>query len=172
VITETLSNNRVIYIPDVIQTTAEINPGNSGGPLINYKGQVVGITTATVSNSQGLGFAISSDTIMREIDALINTGKYTQHPTINASGRDMTLQIAQSMGTDTTSGWLVDTTSEDSGLKSGDIIIKASTTTITNIDDLLTYLERNTLPGQSVEFTVIRNGQQQTITVHIVALTS
>jgi S1-C subfamily serine protease len=170
-ITETI-NNRAIIIADVIQTTAEINPGNSGGPLINYKGQVVGITTATVSNSQGLGFAVSSDTIMHEIDELVNTGKYTQHPTINASGRDMTLQLAQSMNTDTTSGWLVETAAESSGLKSGDIIIKAGTTTITNIDDLLTYLERNTLPGQNVEFTVIRNGQQQTITVHIVARTS
>jgi S1-C subfamily serine protease len=171
-ITETIANNRAIIIPDIIQTTAEINSGNSGGPLINYKGQVVGITTATVSNSQGLGFAISSDTIMREIDTLINTGKYTQHPTINASGRDMTLQLAQSMGITTTYGWLVDTAAESSGLKSGDIIIKTGTTAITNIDDLLTYLVRNTLPGQNVEFTVIRNGQQQTITVHIVALTS
>jgi S1-C subfamily serine protease len=168
-ITETI-NNRAITIPDIIQATAEINPGNSGGPLINYKGQVIGITTATVSNSQGLGFAISADTIMREIDSLINTGKYTQHPTISATGRDMTLQLAQTMNIDITYGWLVDTTTENSGLKSGDIIIKAGTTTITNIDDLLTYLERNTLPGQNVEFTIIRNGQQQTTIVHINAL--
>jgi S1-C subfamily serine protease len=168
-ITETI-NNRAITIPDIIQATAEINPGNSGGPLINYKGQVIGITTATVSNSQGLGFAISADTIMREIDSLINTGKYTQHPTISATGRDMTLQLAQTMNIDITYGWLVDTATENSGLKSGDIIIKAGTTTITNIDDLLTYLERNTLPGQNVEFTIIRNGQQQTTIVHISAL--
>jgi len=169
-ITETISNNRAIYIPDIIQATAEINPGNSGGPLINYRGQVIGITTATVSNSEGLGFAIPSDTILREIDALVTTGKYTQHPTIEATGKDMTLQLAQTMNTDVTNGWLVETAAESSGLKSGDIIIRAGTTTIANINNLLTYIERNTLPGQTVEFTVIRNGQQQTATVHIIAL--
>ncbi|MCL1970309.1 MAG: trypsin-like peptidase domain-containing protein [Candidatus Bathyarchaeota archaeon] len=170
-ITESI-NNRAITIADVIQTTAEINHGNSGGPLINYKGEVVGITTATVSNSQGLGFAISSDTILREIDALINTGKYTQHPALGISGRDMTLQLAQSMNIDTTYGWLVETATESSGLKSGDIIIKAGSTTITNLDDLLTYLERNTSPGQYAEFTVIRNGQQETVTVYITSLST
>ncbi|MDR0797481.1 MAG: trypsin-like peptidase domain-containing protein [Nitrososphaerota archaeon] len=71
-----------ITIQNMIQTTAEINSGNSGGPLINYKGQVVGITTAVVSGSNGLGFAVSSDTILREIDSLITTGKYTQPPTV------------------------------------------------------------------------------------------
>jgi S1-C subfamily serine protease len=167
-ITETV-NNRDIVIPDIIQATAEINPGNSGGPLVNYKGQVVGMTTATVSNSQGLGFSIPSDTIMREIDSLITTGKYTQHPAIGVSGRDMTLQLAQSMGINTTSGWLVETATESSGFKSGDVIIKAGSTTIANLDDLLTYLERNTLPGQNAQFTVIRNGQQQTITAQIIA---
>ena len=162
-------NNRDIVIPDIIQATAEINPGNSGGPLVNYKGQVIGMTTATVSNSQGLGFSIPSDTIMREIDELITTGKYTQHPAIAVSGRDMTLQLAQSMNINTTSGWLVETATENSGLKSGDVIIKAGSTTITNLDDLLTYLERNTLPGQTAQFTVIRDGQQQAVTVQIIA---
>ncbi|MDR2707626.1 MAG: trypsin-like peptidase domain-containing protein [Nitrososphaerota archaeon] len=170
-ITETV-NGRSITIADIIQTTTEINPGNSGGPLINYRGEVVGITTATVSNSQGLGFAISSDTIRREIDALINTGKYTQHSALGVSGRDMTLQLAQSMNVDITYGWLIETATESSGLKSGDIIIKAGSTTITNLDDLLTYLERNTLPGQHAEFTVIRNGQQETVTVYITSLST
>ena len=50
-------------IPDIIQTSTAINPGNSGGPLLDYAGEVVGITTAGISNSQGLGFAIPSDTI-------------------------------------------------------------------------------------------------------------
>jgi S1-C subfamily serine protease len=162
------TNNRII-IPDIIQATAEINPGNSGGPLINLQGQVIGITTASVSNSQGLGFAIPSDTIIREIEDLINTGKYTKHPVLNVSGRDMTLQIANSMNIDTTYGWIVESATEESSLKKGDVIIKAGNTPITNLDDLLTYLERNTLPGQTAEFTVIRDRQQQTVTVQIVA---
>ena len=61
-------------IADIIQTSTAINPGNSGGPLLNDEGQVVGITTAIVDNSQGLGFAIPSDTILREIADLANTG--------------------------------------------------------------------------------------------------
>jgi S1-C subfamily serine protease len=161
-------NNRTI--PDIIQTSTEINSGNSGGPLINLQGQVVGITTASVSNSQGLGFAIPSDTITREIETLINTGKYTQHPALGVSGRDMTLQLAQTMNIDTTYGWLIETVTDNSGLKKGDIIIRAGNTQIRNLDDLLTYLERNTLPGQTTEFTVIRDNQQQTINVQISTL--
>ena len=60
-------------IANIIQTSTPINPGNSGGPLLNAVGNVVGITTAIVSDSQGLGFAIPSNTILREISALINT---------------------------------------------------------------------------------------------------
>ncbi|MCL1977050.1 MAG: trypsin-like peptidase domain-containing protein [Candidatus Bathyarchaeota archaeon] len=177
--------NRIITIPDTIQTSTAINPGNSGGPLINLQGQVVGMTTATVSDSQSLGFAIPSDTIMREAASLVNTGKYTQHPSLNAVGRDMNLQIAQAMNINATYGWLVETAPENSGLKGGtsqttifneriiiggDIIIGAGNTVITNTDDLLSYLERNTVPGQNVEFKIIRNGQQTTVTVEVGSL--
>jgi len=58
-------------IGNVIQTTAPINPGNSGGPLLNYQGQVVGIVTAIIQDSQGIGFAIPSDTILENIEELI-----------------------------------------------------------------------------------------------------
>lgn len=77
------SSQTAQYIADTIQTSTPINSGNSGGPLLNYAGQVVGITTAGISNSQGLGFAIPSSTILREISSLISSGSYTQHPSIN-----------------------------------------------------------------------------------------
>ncbi|MCL2135561.1 MAG: trypsin-like peptidase domain-containing protein [Candidatus Bathyarchaeota archaeon] len=64
-------NNRKIAITDIIQTSTQINPGNSGGPLLNLQGQVIGITTAIISDSQGLGFAISSNTIIKEAPALV-----------------------------------------------------------------------------------------------------
>ena len=54
-------------IANIIQTSAAINPGNSGGPLLNYEGEVIGITTAIIQNSNGLGFAVPSNTILREI---------------------------------------------------------------------------------------------------------
>ena len=58
-------------IGNVIQTTAPLNPGNSGGPLLNYRGQVVGIVTAIVQESQGIGFAIPSDTILENIEEIL-----------------------------------------------------------------------------------------------------
>ena len=58
-------------IGDVIQTTAPLNPGNSGGPLLNYQGQVVGIVTAIVQESEGIGFAIASDTILENIEEIL-----------------------------------------------------------------------------------------------------
>jgi S1-C subfamily serine protease len=170
-------------IPDVIQTSTAINPGNSGGPLINYEGDVVGITTAGVTNSEGLGFAIPSDTIIREIDALAQNGSYNNHPTIDAAGIDMNFQIAQALDVNVTYGWLVETVSTQNGLKGGstriivasvgtiisggDIITAINGTRITNTDDLLSYLEVHTLPGQTVDFTVIRESQTQTVLVTI-----
>jgi len=169
-------------IPNIIQTSTAINPGNSGGPLINYEGNVVGITTAAVSNSNGLGFAIPSETIIRELNSLVTSGSYNQHPTIDAQGTDMNYQIAQAAGVNITYGWLVESVSTQNGLKGGstqtsvlgstimtggDVIIAINGTRITNTDDMLSYIEQHTLPGQTVDFTVIRNGQTQTISVNI-----
>jgi S1-C subfamily serine protease len=169
-------------IPDMIQTSTAINSGNSGGPLINYAGEVVGITTAAVSNSEGLGFAIPSATIIRELSSLVTTGSYNQHPTIDATGTDMNYQIAQAMSSSVTYGWLVESVSANNGLKGGstqtsilgsnviiggDIIIAINGNRITNTDDLLSYLEQHTLPGQTANFTVVRNGQTQAVSVTI-----
>jgi S1-C subfamily serine protease len=169
-------------IPDTIQTSTPINSGNSGGPLLNYAGQVVGITTAGISNSEGLGFAIPSSTIMRELSTLVNTGTYDQHPSINSVGTDMNYPIAQAMGASVTYGFLVESVSVQNGLQGGntikavlnenvvvggDIIIGIGNVRIANTDDLFSYLEQNTLPGQTVAFTVVRNGQTQNVQVII-----
>jgi len=169
-------------IPDTIQTSTPINSGNSGGPLLNYAGQVVGITTAGISNSEGLGFAIPSSTIMRELASLVNPGSYDQHPSINIVGTDMNYPIAQAMGATVTYGVLVESVSAQNGLQGGnsvkailndnvvvggDIIIGVGNVRIANTDDLLSYLEQHTLPGQTVNFAVVRGGQQQTVAVSI-----
>lgn len=176
-ITEEMSGS--YPISSVIQTSTPINSGNSGGPLMTYDGSVVGITTAIVSDSDGLGFAIPSDTILREIGSLIIKGFYDNHPTINAYGTDMTYQIAQAMHTDVTYGWLVtqvasggaaDKAGIQDGTKQttiagatvilgGDIIVAINGYRIRNIDDLSTYLEQNTLPAQTITVTVIRSNQ-------------
>jgi S1-C subfamily serine protease len=182
-ITEDMSGS--YPIANVIQTSTPINPGNSGGPLLNYQGQVVGITTAIVSDSQGLGFAIPSSTVLREISSLVADGSYNKHPTIGASGTDMTYEIAKTMNVDVTYGWLVaQVTSggpaDTAGLRGGtqqvtvagqaviiggDIIIAINGTRITNIDDLSTYLEEHTLPGQTINVTIMRSNQKMTLAI-------
>lgn len=156
-------------IANIIQTSTPINPGNSGGPLLNAVGNVVGITTAIVSDSQGLGFAIPSNTILREISALISTGTYSGHSYLGVTGQDMNYELAQQLGSSITYGWRIATvlgTGPSNGiLRPDDIIIALNGTTIRNNDDLASYLEENTLPGENLAMTVIRDNQTIELTV-------
>jgi S1-C subfamily serine protease len=167
-------------IASVIQTSTPINSGNSGGPLLNYQGQVVGITTAIISSSQGLGFAVPSNTILREIASLILNGSYDQHPSLGATGTDMTYEIAQAMGTSVTYGWLIATAPSETGLKGGtkqvviggylvtiggDIIIAVNGTRIMNIDDLSSYLEEYAAPSQTINVEIVRDNATMTLSV-------
>ncbi len=170
-------------IANVIQMSAPINSGNSGGPLLNYQGQVVGITTDIVSDSQGLGFAIPSSTVLREIESLVTEGSYNQHPWLGASGIDMTYEIAKTMGVDVTYGWLIVqvtsggpadaaglhggtqqvTVAGETVIIGGDIVIALDGTRIKGIDDLSTFLEENTLPDQTINVTIVRDGETMTL---------
>jgi S1-C subfamily serine protease len=156
-------------IANIIQTSAPINPGNSGGPLLNAVGKVVGITAAIVSDSQGLGFAIPSNTILREISALITTGTYRDHSYLGVSGQDMSYSIAQEIGASVTYGWRIATVTaggpSDGRLKVDDIIIAMNETLIKNNDDLASYLEEKTLPGQILTLSVIRDGSTTNVNV-------
>ena len=166
-------------IANIIQTSAAINPGNSGGPLLNYQGDVIGITTAIIQNSNGLGFAVPSNTILRELESLITIGSYDQHPWVGISGTDMTYTIAQSLGVNVTYGWLI-TQITDGGAAAqaglhggneqmrvndewvmidGDIIIAVDGTRIINGDTFMSYLEEHTTPHQTISVTIVRNHQ-------------
>jgi S1-C subfamily serine protease len=184
-ITESTTSGYVIA--DCIQTTTPINPGNSGGPLLNYQGQVVGITAAIVTDSQGLGLAIPSNTILREIASLITNGSYNNHPWLGASGTDMTYEIAQEMNTNVTYGWLITQVTsggpaDKAGLKAGtnqvklegnwvtlggDIITAINGSRITNMDDLSTFLEEKTLPDQTISITIVRNNESLLLSVKL-----
>jgi S1-C subfamily serine protease len=172
-------------IANIIQTSAAINPGNSGGPLLNYQGEVVGITTAIISDSNGLGFVVPSNTILREIDFLVTTGTYTQHPWVGVSGTDMTYEIARTIGTNITYGWLItqvttNGAAAEAGLQGGeqqvyvgdewiiiggDIIIAVDGTRDINGDMFMSYLEEHTMPNQTITLTILRDNQIQEIQV-------
>ncbi len=166
-------------IANIIQTSTPINPGNSGGPLLNAVGNVVGITTAIVTDSQGLGFAIPSDTILREVSDLISTGCYKGHSYLGVVGTDMDYTTAQNIGASVTYGWRLSSITPNGPsagkLQVGDIIIamglqgpKGTLTnqqTIKNNENLASYLEQNTLPGDSLVLTVVRGNNQIPVTV-------
>lgn len=180
-ISETLAGNYAIA--NVIQFSAPINPGNSGGPLLDANGAVVGITTATVVSSQGVGFAIPSDTILNELPSLIATGSYDLHPLMGISTVDMNYQLAHLENTNVTYGVLIEnitaggpaaqaglrggtqtaTVQGSSYLIGGDIITSINGTKIANTDALSTYLAADALAGQTVVIQIIRNGQHMTV---------
>jgi S1-C subfamily serine protease len=170
-------------IADAIQFSAPINPGNSGGPLLNSNGMVVGITTAAVSGSQGVGFAIPSDTILRELPSLISAGSYTRHPYVGVGTADMNYQLARIMGTNVTYGALVEQVAQGSpasraGLRAGDrtvsvrgaqynvggdIIVSINGSRVVNTDAFSSYLEEHAQSGQTVHLGIIRSGVFMTV---------
>jgi len=175
-------------IANVIQFSAAINPGNSGGPLLDANGQVVGITTAAVTSSTGLGFAIPSDTIIQELSSLIVNGSYNQHSYLGISEVDMNYQLAQTIGTNVTYGVLIEGVvaggpAATAGLQAGnqtvvvngqeyliggDIITSINGTRITTSDALGTYLGEHTVAGQTVSLGIIGpNGKTSTVNVKL-----
>ena len=172
-------------IPDIIQTDAPINPGNSGGPLLNIRGEVIGINTAifsTTGASAGIGFAIPSNTIKNVIPSLITKGDY-QHPYLGIVGVDITPEIAEALGLIEARGFLVTDVSSGSpaqkaGIQGGsslanvngreiamggDVILKVDEHTVRKLDDVLTYLEREKKVGEAVQLTILRNGGTENI---------
>ncbi len=178
-------------IPNIIQTDAAINPGNSGGPLLNMRGEVIGINTAIFSATgvySGVGFAIPSYLIQKVVPSLITTGEY-QHPYLGVSGTDIDADIAEIMKLPNTTGFLViqvtsGSPAEKAGIRGGailteidgrevevggDVIIGIDNKPIRKIDDLLSYLDREKKVGDNVTLSIIRNGQIQEIGLSLAA---
>jgi S1-C subfamily serine protease len=177
-------------IPDVIQTDAAINPGNSGGPLLNMKGQVIGINTAILSGTgefAGVGFAIPSNTVSKIVPALIEDGKYT-HPWIGITGQDIDPDLAQALGLKQAKGFMIITVVDGSpadkaGLKGrsitletggkaypagGDIIISVDDKEVRKISDILIHLQREKSVGDTMVLGVLRDGEFLHITLELV----
>jgi serine protease Do len=163
---------------DFIQTDAAINPGNSGGPLVNLKGEVVGINTAIVSKSggyMGIGFAIPINMGRLVMESLISKGKVTRG-WLGVGIQNLSEDLAQSFGYDNTEGALVGHVdpkgpAKKVGIKQGDIIVEAGKERIKNVNQLRNYIA-SLKPGVDLDVTVIRDGGKKSFTVAIGELPS
>lgn len=177
-------------IPDVIQTDAAINPGNSGGPLLNMRGQVIGINTAIQSITGefvGIGFAVPSNTVSKIVPTLIEEGKYP-HPWIGISGKDIDPDLARVLDLKQAKGFLVITVVDGSpadkaGLKGmsqtqiingeeypadGDIIIWVDDIEVRKISDILIHLQREKSVGDEMVLGILRDGDFMHLTLKLV----
>ncbi len=168
-------------IPDVIQTDAAINPGNSGGPLINMKGEVVGINTAIQSATgefSGIGFAVPANTVKKVVPILIEKGEF-KHPWMGISGTDVDPELAEVRELNSSKGFLVvsvieGSPAEEAGLLGvsetkevdgrefaidGDIIVSIDGKTVRKISDILVHLQREKSIGDEMILSVNRNGE-------------
>lgn len=180
------------FIGEAIQTDAAINPGNSGGPLLDLEGRIIGVNSQIVSASgasAGVGFAVPVSTVQRVVPQLIAQGHYN-HPWLGIQMLDITPAFAKllrdaGMTVPVDQGVLVvsvitDGPAAKAGIQGGDhtarfgtvnlpiggdIITAINDTPVTTLQALTVYLEDNTQVGQTVQITLLRDGQTQTIPV-------
>jgi len=149
-----------------IQTDAAINPGNSGGPLVNLKGEVVGINTAIIMGAQGLGFAVPVNQAKWVMEQILKYGK-VKRSKIGVIVQSLTPELAKHFGVK--KGVLVaqvmkDGPADKAGIKSGDIIVAVNDKPVSKVSQLQKYVMRNP-PGTKIKITVIRDGKKKDIYV-------
>ncbi|MCB8944810.1 MAG: trypsin-like peptidase domain-containing protein [Ardenticatenaceae bacterium] len=176
------------YIFNVIQTDAAINPGNSGGPLLNSRGQVIGVNTAVRQDAQGIGFAVPVDTVQRIVPVLIQEGTYP-HPWLGLLGYSISPDLAQALQLPVEQGVLVAQLYREgpavaAGIQSaqqqvivgnrryligGDILTTINGLPITDWNSLTQYLELNTQVGDTVTLAILRDAQSMEIELTLAA---
>jgi serine protease Do len=158
---------------DFIQTDAAINPGNSGGPLVNLRGEVVGINTAIASRSggyMGVGFAIPSEMAGHVMHSIIDKGFVTRGY-LGAMIQDLSEELAKSFKFESTNGVLVGDVMADSpaakgGLKSGDIVTKYNGQPVETANELRNAVAATT-PEKEVSLEIFRDGERKTIKLNV-----
>jgi len=174
-------------IPDIIQTDAAINRGNSGGPLINMKGEIIGVNTAiqsTTGEFTGIGFAVPSNTISKIVPILIAEGEY-KHPWLGVRGVDIGPDYADVLSLADARGFLIISVIEDSpasksGLQGatetvedggqtfrigGDIVVSVDGNEVRKIEDILIHLQREKAVGDTIELEILRDGLIRNMTI-------
>lgn len=169
-----------VGVPDkrvsFIQTDAAINPGNSGGPLLNAKGEVVGINTAIRAGAQGLGFAIPIETVDRIADQLFTQGK-VDHPYLGIQMATLTPEIKEDINRDSGAGFKVtqdqgvviirvvkDSPAQKAGLKPGDIILKVDGKEVSSSNAVQQEVESSQV-GSELPLDILREGKPLAIKV-------
>jgi serine protease Do len=153
-----------------IQTDASINPGNSGGPLVNLRGEVIGINTAIVATGQGIGFAIPANMVKRVTGQLIDRGKVTRG-WIGIAMEPLTPDLAQSLGLGNTRGAVVARVypggpAAAAGLQKNDVVVSFEGV---GVDDYrqLQRLSADSEVGQKVKLEVVRNRERRTVELRV-----
>lgn len=169
------SNMGSYSLPEVVQTDAPINPGNSGGPLLNLSGEVIGVNSAiatTSGSNSGVGFAIPSKAVERIVPVLISEGEYTYSYMGVAFDNEISLDELSVYGIEQTQGvYLLQVNpggpADRAGLRAadpqtgqgGDLIVAIDGQPVKNFGDLNSYLVFNTSPDQTIQLTILRNGE-------------
>ncbi|MFE4108106.1 HhoA/HhoB/HtrA family serine endopeptidase [Almyronema epifaneia] len=174
IISATGRSSAQVQVPDkrvsFIQTDAAINPGNSGGPLLNDRGEVIGVNTAIIGGAQGLGFAIPINTALDIAEQLIANGR-VDHPYLGVQMRTLTeplrdsinanprtrLQITAESGV-VVLGIVRNSPAEQAGIEPGDVIVKIDDTLITEAEQVQQIVEETTI-GQPLQVELNRSGQ-------------
>jgi serine protease Do len=164
-----VSEDREAYI----QTDAAINPGNSGGPLINIRGEVIGVNRMIYSQSggyMGIGFAIPINRVKAVLEKL-KSGKPVKRGYLGVETSDMTIEAAYSLGWEYDFGVVIVNVTPGgpaakAGLRNGDIIYQMNGSTVRDMYSLISTIE-SIQPGETVEFYVWRNGQKVKVNVKV-----
>lgn len=180
IVSATGRSSSQVGIPDrrvrFIQTDAAINPGNSGGPLLNDRGEVIGINTAIRANAQGLGFAIPIDTGWRIAQQLFQKGR-AEHPYLGIQMVDLTPELRDKINQDPEAGLKVtadkgvliiqamqNAPAANAGLRSGDIIVKINSIAVATASDVQEQVESSSV-GSVVAIEVRRNNETKRLEV-------
>ena len=151
----------------LIQTDAAINPGNSGGPLCDINGNLVGMNTAIIPYGQGLGFAISAETIARVVPELIKNGRIVR-PWIGFVYADATPRLARALQVQFTEGVIMQVyrgyAAADAGLQNGDIIVEAAGKPIKTSEELEAVTKKLKV-GDRLPLIVVRDGKKLKATI-------
>jgi len=158
------------HYENLLQTDASINPGNSGGPLLNLKGEVIGINTAINAQAQGIGFAIPTNTVKGVLEQLIEEGKI-RRPWLGVIIQDITPELAEYFELDSLDGAIIShvepgSPADEAGLQRGDVILEIDKKQIKDADDVVEIIQNSKI-GQKVVILINRFGKTRYVTVKI-----